>query len=61
MSYLKLLIKTCGHEVKKNLLNTANIPPFASSLSIGCFKAVISRNVNKNSTTRSLSFRIGAT
>lgn len=37
------------------------LPPFVSSLSIGCFNAVISRNVSKNSTTKSLSLRMGAT
>lgn len=45
-----------------DLANFANFdrPPFGSSVSIGCFKAVISRKVNKNNTTRSLSFFIGA-
>lgn len=37
------------------------ILPFVSSDSIGCFNAVISRNVNNSSTTKSLSFRTGAT
>jgi hypothetical protein len=35
-------------------------PPLASSVSIGCFKAVISRKVRRNRTTRSRSFLIGA-
>jgi hypothetical protein len=36
------------------------LPPLLSSLSIGCFRAVISRKVNKNKTTKSRSFRMGA-
>lgn len=36
-------------------------PAFATSSSRGCFSAVISRNVRRNSTTRSFSFLIGAT
>lgn len=35
-------------------------PPFVSSLSIGCFRAVISLKVSKNRTTISRSFLIGA-
>lgn len=38
-----------------------NLPPFVSSLSIGCFSAVMSRNVSRNSTTKSRSFLMGAT
>lgn len=43
--------------------NFANFdrPPLLSSLSMGCLSAVISRKVNKNNTTKSPSFRIGAT
>ncbi len=40
---------------RANLLN-----PFAASSSIGCFNAVMSRNVSKNRTTMSFSFLIGA-
>lgn len=37
------------------------LPPLVSSLSMGCLSAVMSRNVNRNNTTRSLSLRMGAT
>ncbi|KAH9426907.1 hypothetical protein DERP_003009 [Dermatophagoides pteronyssinus] len=37
------------------------LKPFCASSSIGCFNAVISRNVSKNNTTTSFSFLIGAT
>lgn len=37
------------------------LPPLLSSVSMGCFSAVMSRNVNRNSTTKSRSFRMGAT
>lgn len=36
------------------------LSPLLASSSIGCFSAVISRNVSKNSTTTSFSFLIGA-
>jgi len=37
-----------------------NLPPLESSDSMGCFSAVMSLNVSRNNTTRSLSFLIGA-
>lgn len=45
-----------------DLANLANFdrPPLLSSVSIGCFRAVISLNVSRKSTTRSRSFFIGA-
>lgn len=43
---------------RANLANLLN--PLEASSSIGCFKAVISLKVNKNKTTTSLSFFIGA-
>lgn len=45
-----------------DLASLANFerPPLLSSVSMGCFRAVMSRNVSRNSTTKSRSFFIGA-
>lgn len=45
-----------------DLASFANLerPPLLSSVSMGCFRAVMSRNVSRNRTTRSRSFLMGA-
>lgn len=53
---------TRGFEVAVALLpKTKHSPPLLSSVSMGCFSAVMSRKVRRKRTTRSLSLRMGAT